>query len=132
MSFTSTSTERTTAKSLVNPQIHLPSPCNTEEIKSTATINVAKHQAIVLQRGASGCAGVLQVLERKSSASVWKCLLKSTFPESSPAGHCIAWGWFAMLAGNAQAQPGGAGSTRAPSEASTVLTEGLCAGLAWF
>lgn len=132
MSLTSASTERTTGKNLVKPQIYLPSPCKAEEIKSTAIIKIAKHQAIIPQPGAGGCAGGLQVLERKTSASVWKCLLKSTFPRSSPAGHCIARGWFAKPAGNAQAEPGRVGSTRPPSEASMVPTEGLCAGLAWF
>ena len=35
--------------------------------------------------------------KEKSSVSIWKCLLNSTFPAPSPAGHCIARGWFAAL-----------------------------------
>lgn len=49
---------------------------------------MAKHQAVTLQPGAGGWAGVVQALERKSSAAVWECLFKSTFPSSSPGGHC--------------------------------------------
>lgn len=116
----------------LHPSIGLLPPCNAEEIKSSAIINTATHQAIVLQPGPSGCPGVLQALKRKSSASAWKCLSKGTFPESSPAGHCIASGWFAAPAGNAQAQPGRVGSTHPPSEASMGFINSLCAGLAWF
>lgn len=71
---------------------------------------------MTLQPGADGWAGVVQALESKSSAAVWKCLFKSTFPSSS------SWPlhWF----GNAQQ----GGSTQLPSEASTVLGKAFVQG----
>lgn len=74
---------------------------------------------MTLQPGAGGWAGVVQALQRKSSAAVWESLFKSSFPSSSPGGHCLV----CNAHQNAQAQPGRVGSTQLPSEASTVLRQ---------